>query len=150
MRSNNSKSRLTRSGLAASVLLLAGGAASAQQQINLTAGPTSLTLPDGSVVPMWGYSCDATQVAGSTATCAKLNPNAPAATTTTPAGWSPVVITVPTGQALTINLTNNLSFTPVGGTANPVPPSLVIVGQVLSRRHCNHDRGPAGRCRRDK
>ncbi|TLY98328.1 MAG: hypothetical protein E6K36_18285 [Gammaproteobacteria bacterium] len=129
MRSNNSKSRLTRSGLAASVLLLAGGAAFAQQQINLTAGPTSLTLPDGSVVPMWGYTCDATQVAGSTATCAKLNPNAPAATATTPAGWSPVVITVPTGQDLTINLTNNLSFTPVGGTANTVPTSLVIVGQ---------------------
>src|SRR5256714_1192602 len=130
MRSNNSKSRLTRSGLAASVLLLAGGAAFAQQQINLTAGPTSLTLPDGSVVPMWGYTCDATQVAGSTATCAKLNPNAPAATATTPAGWSPVVITVPTGQDLTINLTNNLSFTPVGGTANTVPTSLVIVGQL--------------------
>src|SRR5947207_12603329 len=130
MRSNNSKSRLTRSGLAASVRLLGGGAASAQQQINLSAAPTSLTLPDGSVVPMWGYSCDATQVAGSTATCAKLNPNAPAATTTTPAGWSPVVITVPTGQDLTINLTNNLSFTPVGGTANTVPTSLVIVGQL--------------------
>src|SRR5437016_1104056 len=130
MRSNNYKSVLKHAGLAASVLLLASGAAFAQQQINLTAGPTSLTLPDGSVVPMWGYTCDATQVTGSTATCAKLNPNAPAATTTTPAGWSPVVITVPTGQDLTINLTNNLSFTPVGGTANTVPTSLVIVGQL--------------------
>jgi len=130
MRSNNYKSVLKHAGLAASVLLLASGAAFAQQQINLTAGPTSLTLPDGSVVPMWGYTCDATQVTGSTATCAKLNPNAPAATATTPAGWSPVVITVPTGQDLTINLTNNLSFTPVGGTANTVPTSLVIVGQL--------------------
>src|SRR5207253_4232775 len=72
MRSNNYKSVLKHAGLAASVLLLASGAAFAQQQINLTAGPTSLTLPDGSVVPMWGYTCDATQVTGSTATCAKL------------------------------------------------------------------------------
>src|SRR5437660_11375831 len=130
MRSNNYKSVLKHAGLAASVLLLASGAAFAQQQINLTAGPTSLTLPDGSVVPMWGYTCDATQVTGSTATCAKLNPNAPAATATTPAGWSPVVITVPTGQDLTINLTNDRSFTPWGGTANTVPTSLVIVGQL--------------------
>ena len=90
----------------------------AAQQVNLTAGPTSLTLPDGSTVPMWGYSCGA-PVSGSTATCAKLNPLA--------AGWSPVVITVPTGQDLTINLTNNLSF---GAAPNTVPTSLVIVGQL--------------------
>src|SRR2546423_4935708 len=118
MRSNNSKSRLTRSGLAASVLLLAGGAAFAQQQINLTAGPTSLTLPDGSVVPMWGYTCDATQVAGSTATCAKLNPNAPAATATTPAGWAPVGVTGPTRPDPTLKLPNKLSFYPGGGTSD--------------------------------
>src|SRR5581483_6288249 len=55
----------------------------------------------------------------STATCAKLHPSA--------TGWSPVVITVPTGQALTINLTNNLSF---GSTPNTIPTSLVIVGQL--------------------
>jgi hypothetical protein len=29
----------------------------AQQQVNLTASPTSITLPDGSNVPMWGYNC---------------------------------------------------------------------------------------------
>ena len=74
---------------AVTVLLLGAGGASAQQQVNLTAGPTSITLPDGSLVPMWGYSCG-TVVAGSTATCAKLNSAA--------SGWSPVVITVPTGQ----------------------------------------------------
>jgi len=39
--------------------------------------------------------------------------------------WSPVVITVPTGQDLQINLTNNLSFGP-----NNIPTSLVIVGQL--------------------
>src|SRR5438477_9869783 len=136
MRSNNSKSRLTRSGLAASVLLLAGGAAFAQQQINLTAGPTSLTLPDGSVVPMWGYTCDATQVAGSTATCAKLNPNAPAATATTPAGWSPVVITVPTGQDLTINLTNNLSLDRKSTRLNSSHMSMSYAVFCLNKKRC--------------
>src|SRR6266853_3497554 len=125
MRFLNFKSALIKSGLAASVLLLASGASFGQQQVNLTAGPTTTTLPDGSVVQMWGYSCaGATVIAASTATCALLNPAA-AATLTAPATWSPVVITVPTGQDLTINLTNSLSF-----GANSVPTSLVIVGQL--------------------
>jgi hypothetical protein len=114
MRFNTFKSLLGNSGLAASVLLLASGAAFAQQQVNLTAAPSTASLPDGSVVPMWGYSCGSV-VTGSTATCAKLNPAAP--------GWSPVVITVPTGQALTVNLTNNLP-------AAVPETSLVIVGQL--------------------
>src|SRR5882762_3058374 len=120
MRSNNYKSVLNHAGLAASVLLLASGAAVAQQQVNLSAGVAAVA-PGGTSVPMWGYSCDATQVAGSTATCAPLNP----AAVTHPLIWSPVVITVPTGQDLQINLTNNLTF--AGGN---IPTSLVIVGQL--------------------
>src|ERR1700756_4155904 len=113
MRSVNFKTAMLKSALAASVLLLAGGAALGQQQVNLTAGPAVTTLPDGTVVPMWGYSCG-TAATGSTATCAKLNPAA--------TGWSPVVITVPTGASggLTINLANSL----------PVPTSITIVGQL--------------------
>src|SRR5467141_4175552 len=131
MRFNYLKATLKTAVLAVSVLLLGAGVAVAQ--VNLTAQPTSTTLPDGTVVPMWGYSCGA---AVAPATCVALNPHAPAAIGTTPAGWSPVVITVPTGQALTINLTNNLTFqppTPTGGTAplaNTVPTSLMIVGQL--------------------
>ena len=134
MRSNTSKSLLIKSGLAATVLLLASGASVAQQQINLTAGPATAPLPDGSAVPMWGYSCDATQVSGSTATCAALNP---AVTTATPGVWSPVVITIPytvdgsgnSNTTLQINLTNALSFATTSGT-NTLPTSLVIVGQL--------------------
>jgi hypothetical protein len=110
-------------------------AAHAQQVINLTAAPTTATMPDGSVVPMWGYTCGPV-ASGSTATCSSANPLA----TTTAAGaaaavmngWSPVVITVPIGATggLQINLTNNLSFTPVGAAANTIPTSIVIVGQV--------------------
>src|SRR6266550_4339445 len=54
------------------------------------------------------------------AACAALNPASAAV-----GGWSPVVITVPTGQGLTVNLTNSLSF--AGGS---IPTSLVIVGQL--------------------
>jgi hypothetical protein len=96
--------------------------ASAQQQINLSAGPTQAILPDGSVVPMWGYNCGAL-VSGSTATCTAANPAAGV-------NWSPVIITVPIGQDLQINLTNNLTFTLTGGGANNIPTSLVIVGQL--------------------
>src|SRR6266478_9002646 len=98
MRMNNLKAILKAATLAGAALLLTASASFAQQQVNLTAQPTTTTLPDGTVVPMWGYSCGAAVTSGSTATCANLNPNAPAAIGTTPAGWSPVVITVPTGQ----------------------------------------------------
>jgi len=103
--------------LATTVLLFAADRLGGQQTINLSAAPTSITLPDGSSVPMWGYSCGAV-VNGSTAKCAAANPNAGS-------GWSPVVLTVPTGQSLRINLRNNLTF-----GANTVPTSLMIVGQV--------------------
>jgi hypothetical protein len=123
MRSNFLKKTLKTAVFTASILLLAVSACLAQQQVNLTAAPNTLTLPDGSTVPMWGYSCGAL-VTGSTATCAKLNPAA--------TGWSPVVITVPTSQDLQINLTNSLIFSVTGSTTatNTVPTSLVIVGQL--------------------
>src|SRR6266566_1847795 len=106
MRFNHLKATLKSAVLTVTVLLLGAGVAVAQQQVNLTAAPTSTTLPDGTLVPMWGYSCAGpTVIASSTATCALLNPAAAANTTTvppTPATWSPVVITVPAGQGLTI------------------------------------------------
>jgi hypothetical protein len=128
MRFNTFKSFLIKSGLAASVLLLGGGAAVAQ--INLTAGATHATMPDATSVPMWGYTCG-TLATGATATCAAANPAVvtTAATTTAAAvmtGWSPVVITVPyvaAGTSLTINLTNSLP-------AAVPETSLVIVGQL--------------------
>src|SRR6266480_5994623 len=112
MRFNYLKATLRTTAVAVLVLLLGASWAVAQQQINLTAGPTSITLPDGTVVPMWGYTCGAA-VSGSTAACAALHPSA--------VGWSPVVITVPTGQTLVISLTNSLTG---------VPTSLTIVGQL--------------------
>src|SRR5580692_4071360 len=115
MQMNSLKAMIKTAMRGAAVLLLGAGAAAAMAQVNLTAAPTTLNLPDGSTIPMWGYSCG-TATGG---TCAASNPNAGG-------GWSPVVITVPTGQALTINLTNNLSF----ANGNTLPTSLMIVGQV--------------------
>src|SRR5467141_2760347 len=126
MQTYNFKAILKAALRVACILPFAAVAAFGQQQVNLTAGPATTILPDGSTVPMWGYSCGAPVTGGSTATCVALNPAAAAA-----GMWSPVVITVPTGQGLTINLTNNLSFTPLGSTTpNNVPTSLVIVGQL--------------------
>ena len=123
----NGKATMKAALLVASILLFGGGASFAQQTINLTAAPTTTTLPDGTAVPMWGYFCG-TAVTGSTARCAALNP---ASVAVPPATWSPVVITVPTGQALTINLTNMLTFTPTGSTTpNNIPTSIMIVGLV--------------------
>jgi hypothetical protein len=118
MRLNFAKITMKTVVVATTALLLGVGIASGQQQINLTAGPATTTLPDGSTVPMWGYSCGIV-VSGSTATCKASNPNAGGA-------WSPVVITVPTGSPLQINLTNTLSFS----LGNAVPTSLTIVGQL--------------------
>src|SRR5256714_190206 len=111
MRTNNMKAIL-KGALRVVCILPFAAVAAFGQTVNLTAGPATATLPDGSAVPMWGYSCGA-PVAG--ATCAKLNPAAAAGV------WSPVVITVPPGP-LTISLTNSLP--------NSVPTSLVIVGQL--------------------
>src|SRR5467141_4063607 len=114
MRTNNMKAILKAALRVVCIIPFAAVVAVGQQTVNLTAGPATATLPDGSAVPMWGYSCG-TAVVGSTATCAKLNPAAGAGV------WSPVVITVPIGQTLLINLTNSLSS---------VPTSLTIVGQL--------------------
>src|SRR4051812_43962477 len=121
MQRSHFMNRITTATLGFLVLLLGATLASAQQQINLSAGPTSITLPDGTTVPMWGYSCGS-PASNSTASCAALVKSS--------TGWSPVLITVPSGQDLQINLTNNLTFTAPDSSVNKVPTSLVIVGQL--------------------
>src|SRR6266436_4830333 len=120
MRSNYLKETLKTAVLAATILLFGVGL-SLGQSVSLTAAPSSLTLPDGSTVPMWGYTCGA--ASGTGVSCSALRPGSAGS-------WSPVVITVPSGSAtFTISLTNSLSFTAGTGT-NTVPTSLQIVGQV--------------------
>ena len=113
--------RLTSS-LGASLLLLGGltalSAPASAGTANLIASGKTTTLPDGTVVPMWGYSCNDNLSAG--VTCAAANAGAGS-------NWSPVVITVDSSQTtnLTITLNNQLAF-----NGNNIPTSLVIVGQV--------------------
>src|ERR1041384_3757368 len=107
----NIKSIFKRAAGVAGIVLWGAVAAFGQQQINLTAGPATATLPDGSSVPMWGYTCG-TAVSGSTASCAALKPGV------TTGQWSPVVITVPSAATLQINLTNNLTFPTTGAPTN--------------------------------
>ena len=64
MRFENLKATFKTAVLVTTVLLLGVGLATAQQQINLTAGASTITLPDGSTVSMWGYSCDSTRSQG--------------------------------------------------------------------------------------
>jgi hypothetical protein len=75
MRTNTNKVARIKAGLAASVLLLAAGTASAQSTINLTAAPQFVTMPDGTVMPMWGLVCGTgtATTAGGTGTPAPVN-----------------------------------------------------------------------------
>ncbi len=158
MRPNPFQAAMIKSVIAASVLLLASVGALAQtapQQVNLTAASSNYVAPDGSVIPMWGYTCGTLAAGTSTATCAAANPAVQAfnTATTTPAAsvgsmWSPVVITIPytftsstsgtgttavttqvSSTTLQINLVNNLLFT-AGTATNGIPTSLVILGQL--------------------
>ena len=58
MHTNYFKAILKRTARGLAILSFAT-AAYGQQQINLTAAPTTATMPDGTAVPMWGYKCGA-------------------------------------------------------------------------------------------
>ena len=96
MKANTLKTSLFKSGLAASIFLLASGIALADSTVILTAAPTTTTLPDGQTVPMWGYSCG-TALDGGVVTprvsCNAANGSPPTS------GWQPPLITVQIGRA---------------------------------------------------
>jgi len=128
---------LTSASIVAGLLLATAtaGASAATTTVNLTAQRMSTTLPDGSIVPMWGYCTNdktgtsAAQanpaLGGGQLLAANVCSAVPAGTTTAVANtvWAPgPTIVVPTGNQLTINLANNIT----AGTAT----SLVILGQI--------------------
>jgi hypothetical protein len=87
------------------------GTASAVTTFNMAAGETTLTVPGGTAIPMWGFSLTSTNVNG----------------TVTPGDGVIKVpgepLVVPPGETtVTINLTNNLSE----------PVSLMILGQQMT------------------
>jgi hypothetical protein len=124
--------RLTsKSACVCAVTMLLASLASAQTvtTVNLTAQRMSTTLPDGAIVPMWGFCTnDPTQGAalgGGTLDNANVCSRTSAGSTTPVPNnvWAPgPTIVVPVGNKLRINLTNSL---PAG-----TPTSLVILGQI--------------------
>src|SRR5438105_2812354 len=121
MRANSFKTVLGRTGFVASILL-ASAAAFADSSVTLTATPTYTALPDGQVVPMWGYGCGdyaTPQVPSVNATCTTLTGGSQTG------AWQPPLITMSSGQPLTITLNNKLIF-----GVNTVSTSLVIDGQL--------------------
>jgi len=115
MRHYNTKTALRAAVFAITALLLLAGMSFAQPAVNLTASRQSVTMPDGNTVPMWGWSCSS---AVAPATCTTLTCGGYITGSTM---WQPPLITIPTGQGLTVNLTNNL----------PVETSFTIVGPLV-------------------
>src|SRR3954449_6802221 len=91
---------ILKAAVSGAALLLLGVGSASGATVNVSAGPATAKLPDGTAVPMWGYSCGA--VSAATVTCSALNANAGVG------GWSPIVTTVPYGTELSISLANNL------------------------------------------
>ena len=132
------KKTLSAAILAGSALLLTAGTACAQSIVNLTAQRQTTVMPDGNIVPMWGWLCGTgtagtaggtgTNAATGGATCTQTNGAAQSVGTTASSTlWQPPLIRVPytstagvSTTGLQIVLTNNL----------PVPTSLTIVGQL--------------------
>src|SRR5579864_389542 len=130
---NYLKATLRTAVLAVTILLLTAAVLSAQT-VSLTASQQTTMLPDGTSVPMWGWTCGdslTTPVLSVGATCTALTYNTASTTGAhnSQAGgttWQPPLIVVPSmpvmGANLTITLTNTL----------PVETSIMIAGQVTA------------------
>jgi hypothetical protein len=82
IRIKDSRRKTTLKGavLLSTFLLIAVATGLCQQVVNLAAGPATTTMPDGTVLPMWGYACGAAATS-STATCGPLTGSSSAAAT---------------------------------------------------------------------
>ena len=131
MRFHQVKATLKTVALAGAALLLAAGVCSAQSSVvNLTATRQSITLPDGKVVPMWGWVCGTSTTVGPPPVTVSTAVNATCTALTMTNGvlnaqlggtaWQPPLIIMPTGNTLKITLGNGL----------PVETSITIVGQL--------------------
>ncbi len=139
IRINDSKSMTTlKAAVLVSAFLLFAAATGFAQAVNLTAGPTTAAMPDGSVVPMWGYTCGAP---ASGASCAPLSGSMSAAATGSLGGIyvlkggsgyssaTTVTISAPTGAISGV--------TNVTATANPV----IVGGQIVGFNVTSHGAG---------
>ena len=124
-----------------SVFLLFAAVTGFAQVVNLTAGPTTASMPDGTIVPMWGYTCGAA-VTGSTATCAPLSGPTSAAATGSLGGI--YVLNGGSGYSSSTTVTIGAP-TGTGGvlaTANPVIAGGVIVGFNVTNHGAGYTAAP--------
>ena len=105
---------LKNAGIAACAWLLAT-AAFAQATVQLTASPTSTTLPDGQNVPMWGLFCNNAGSGGATCTTAK------GPSTATPAAW--VANTAYVVGAVAVDASGTVAQVTTAGTSGATTPT---------------------------
>ena len=108
-----------KAGLAACTLLLASSASFAQV-VDLTAKPTTVSLPDGTTVPMWGYFCNDAGSAGARCALAK---GASGATVT--AAWAANTVYA-VGQVI-LDSVGNVQQVTVAGTSGSAAPAFAAV-----------------------
>ena len=135
IRMNDSKVNTTlKAGVLASLFLLCTVAMGFGQAVNLTAGPTTTTMPDGTVIPMWGYTCGTS----TGATCAPLTGSSSAAATGSLGGL--YVLNGGSGYTSVPNVT----ITPVAGntpTTSAAATAIVNGGVVVGFNVTNHGAG---------
>src|SRR5271165_5087723 len=131
------KSTLKAAAVVSALFLFAAVAAFGQQPINLTAGFNTTTMPDGTTLPMWGYSCG-TVVSGSTAACAPLTGSTSGAATGALGG----IYVLNGGSGYSSSPT--VTITPAPGnipTTPAVATAVVAGGQIVGFSVTNHGAG---------
>jgi hypothetical protein len=135
-----SKSKATlKAAVLASAFLLFAAVTSFAQVVNLTAGPATAAMPDGTIVPMWGYTCGAAAL-GSTATCAPLSGSTSLAGTGSLGG----IYVLNGGSGYTSAPTVTIAPA-AGNTGTPTAPTTVTAvvsgGQVVGINLSDHGSG---------
>src|SRR5262249_35115412 len=108
-----------------STFLLCAVAMGFGQVVNLTAGPTTITPPDGTTVPMWGYSCGMATVAS----CAPLSGSQSGAATGALGGFYVISGGQNYSSTATVSIVPATGNTPTrAAVATPVISGGVVVG----------------------
>src|ERR1700693_3472503 len=146
IRNNDSKSKTTvKAAVLVSVFLLFTAAAGfGQQVVNLLAGPATTTMPDGTVLPMWGYSCQALAAgAVSSATCAALGRSGCGAAAGALGGIYVVAGGSNYSSSTTVTITPNQTIAPtIPAAATPIVSGGVIVGINLTNPGAGYTAAP--------
>ena len=140
IRINDSKSKTTLKAavLVSLLLLFAVATGFGQQEVNLTAGPATTTMPDGTVATHVGLQLRSAALAGSTATCAPLTGSISGAATGALGG----IYVLNGGSGYTSAPTVTITTAP-GDTGDDAAAATAIVngGQVVGFNVTSHGAG---------